>query len=89
MAKTTGFGQWFLPLPFTSVGTDVPSLALIYQEGGFVMINFLNWLDGVLWGVPLIVLMAATGAYFTIRSGFFQSDRHIGQKRCISVPLAF
>ena len=36
------------------------------------MINFLNWLDGVLWGVPLIVLMAATGAYFTIRSGFFQ-----------------
>ena len=36
------------------------------------MIDFLNWLDGVLWGVPLIVLMAVTGFYFTIRSGFFQ-----------------
>jgi len=36
------------------------------------MINFLNWLVGVLWGLPLIVLMVATGLYFTIRSGFFQ-----------------
>ena len=27
------------------------------------MINFLNWLDGVLWGIPLIVLMLATGIY--------------------------
>ncbi len=36
------------------------------------MIEFLNWLDGVLWGVPLIALMILTGLYFTIRSGFFQ-----------------
>lgn len=36
------------------------------------MINFLNWLNGVLWGLPLIVLMVATGLYFTVRSGFFQ-----------------
>ena len=36
------------------------------------MINFLNWLDGVLWGLPLIVLMVVTGLYFTVRSGFFQ-----------------
>lgn len=36
------------------------------------MINFLNWLDGVLWGLPLIVLMIVTGLYFTVRSGFFQ-----------------
>lgn len=36
------------------------------------MIDFLNWLDGVLWGLPLIVLMVVTGLYFTIRSGFFQ-----------------
>lgn len=41
------------------------------------MIAFLNWLDGVLWGLPLIVLMVATGLYFTIRSGFFQF-RHFG-----------
>ncbi len=36
------------------------------------MVAFLNWLDGVLWGLPLIVLMVVTGLYFTIRSGFFQ-----------------
>ncbi len=36
------------------------------------MIDFLNWLDGVLWGLPLIVLMIVTGLYFTVRSGFFQ-----------------
>ncbi len=41
------------------------------------MIEFLNWLDGVLWGLPLIVLMIVTGLYFTIRSGFFQF-RHFG-----------
>ena len=41
------------------------------------MIQFLNWLDGVLWGLPLIVLMVATGLYFTVRSGFFQF-RHFG-----------
>ena len=41
------------------------------------MIEFLLWLDGVLWGLPLIVLMVATGLYFTIRSGFFQF-RHFG-----------
>lgn len=36
------------------------------------MIDFLNWLDGILWGLPLIVLMIVTGLYFTVRSGFFQ-----------------
>ena len=41
------------------------------------MIAFLNWLDGVLWGVPLIALMILTGLYFTVRSGFFQF-RHFG-----------
>ena len=30
------------------------------------MIAFLNWLDGVLWGVPLIALMILTGLYFTV-----------------------
>lgn len=41
------------------------------------MIEFLNWLNGVLWGVPLIALMLIAGLYFTIRSGFFQF-RHFG-----------
>lgn len=36
------------------------------------MLNFLNWLNGMLWGLPLIALMLITGGYFTIRSGFFQ-----------------
>lgn len=36
------------------------------------MIDFLNWLDGILWGLPLIVLMIVTGLYFTVRSGFFR-----------------
>ena len=42
------------------------------------MIAFLNWLDGVLWGVPLIALMILTGLYFTVRSGFFQGGRNHG-----------
>ena len=41
------------------------------------MINFLNWLVGFLWGLPLLVLMFGAGLYFTIRSGFFQF-RHFG-----------
>ena len=41
------------------------------------MIDFLNRLDALLWGLPLIVLMAVTGLYFTLRSGFFQF-RHFG-----------
>lgn len=39
------------------------------------MIDFLNWLAGILWGLPLIVLMIVTGLYFTVRSGFFQFRR--------------
>lgn len=41
------------------------------------MIAFLDWLDGVLWGLPLIVLILVAGLYFTVRSGFFQF-RHFG-----------
>lgn len=36
------------------------------------MLAFLDWLDGFLWGLPLIILMVVTGLYFTVRSGFFQ-----------------
>ncbi len=41
------------------------------------MINFLGWLDGVLWGTPLLVLILGTGVYFSIRSMFFQVS-HFG-----------
>ena len=51
------------------------------------MIAFLNWLDGVLWGVPLIALMILTGLYFTVRSGFFQF-RHFGWIKLIK-PIFF
>lgn len=37
------------------------------------MIAFLNWLDGVLWGVPLIALMILTGLYFTVVLDFSSS----------------
>lgn len=46
-------------------------------KGGFFKMSFLNWLNGILWGLPLIVLMIGTGLYFTVRSGFFQF-RHFG-----------
>ena len=46
------------------------------------MIAFLNWLDGVLWGLPLIVLMIATGLYFTVRSGFFQFRHFVFHRLC-------
>ena len=49
------------------------------------MIDFLNWLDGVLWGLPLIALMVVTGLYFTVRSGFFQF-RYFG-RICLRMPL--
>ena len=41
------------------------------------MMDFLNWLNGMLWGLPLIALMVIAGLYFTVRSGFFQF-RHFG-----------
>lgn len=31
--------------------------------------------NGVLWGAPMIALMLATGAYFSVRTGFFQLRR--------------
>lgn len=40
-----------------------------------IMINGVN---GVLWGAPMLVLMLFSGAYFSVRTGFFQV-RHIGK----------
>ncbi len=36
------------------------------------MINFINWLAGVLWGPPTMILIFATGLIFSFRTGFFQ-----------------
>jgi len=35
------------------------------------------WLNQIVWGPPFMVLLVATGAYLTIRLGFFQF-RHLG-----------
>ena len=32
--------------------------------------NFFNWLNGIVWGVPMIVLILGTGLYLQIRLGF-------------------
>ena len=36
-----------------------------------------DFVNGIVWGVPLLILIFATGLYFTIRLGFFQF-RHFG-----------
>ncbi|MDD3403754.1 MAG: sodium:alanine symporter family protein [Hespellia sp.] len=45
----------------------------------FTAINdFITWFDGFVWGIPLIVLILATGIYLTIRLGLLQI-RHLGK----------
>ena len=34
--------------------------------------RILTWLDGVVWGVPLMVLILAGGIYLTVRMGLLQ-----------------
>lgn len=36
------------------------------------IIKINDFINGVVWGVPLLVLIFATGIYFTVRLGFFQ-----------------
>ena len=36
------------------------------------MLEFLNYLNGAIWGVPGVVLIALTGIYLTVRTGFSQ-----------------
>ena len=36
-----------------------------------------DFVNGIVWGVPILVLILATGLYFTIRLGFFQFT-HLG-----------
>lgn len=38
--------------------------------------NFIIWLDDVVWGIPLIVLILAVGIYLTVRLGLLQI-RHL------------
>ena len=40
-----------------------------------VIIEINDFINGIVWGVPLMVLILATGLYYTIRLGFFQFVR--------------
>lgn len=45
----------------------------------FTQINtFITWLDGVVWGLPLIILILVTGFLLTVRLGLLQI-RHLGR----------
>jgi len=35
-------------------------------------VNFINWLDDVIWGWPMIILLLGTHIFITIRTGFIQ-----------------
>lgn len=39
------------------------------------IIKINDFINGIVWGVPLMVLILATGLYYTIRLGFFQFAR--------------
>ena len=40
--------------------------------------NFITWFDGVVWGLPLIILILITGFLLTVRLGLLQV-RHLGK----------
>lgn len=40
--------------------------------------KFITWFDGVVWGLPLIILILVTGFYLTVRLGLLQV-RHLGK----------
>ncbi len=39
------------------------------------LIKFVDWANGYIWGVGMLVLIAGAGIYFTVRLGFFQFVR--------------
>lgn len=41
------------------------------------LLAFNDWLNGVVWGPPFMVLLVGTGLYLTVRMGFFQFT-HLG-----------
>lgn len=45
--------------------------------------SFISWLDGIVWGVPLLLLLFGTHLYLTFRLKFIQ--RHIGKAIKLSV----
>ncbi|KGP72080.1 transporter [Pontibacillus yanchengensis Y32] len=44
----------------------------IIEEDKSALLTSLEWLSGVVWGMPLLILLVGTGVYLTIRLGFLQ-----------------
>ena len=42
------------------------------------IVSFLNWLDGFIWGIPMIVLLLGTHLFMTVRTGFIQRKTFTG-----------
>ncbi|MYL34865.1 amino acid carrier protein [Pontibacillus yanchengensis] len=42
------------------------------EEDKSALLTSLEWLSGVVWGMPLLILLVGTGVYLTIRLGFLQ-----------------
>lgn len=42
------------------------------------IINFINWLDDFIWGIPMIVLLLGTHLFMTARTGFIQRKLFTG-----------
>ena len=42
------------------------------------MNNVISWIDGAVWGLPLIILILCTGIYLSFSMGFLQI-RHLGK----------
>ena len=45
------------------------------------LLQFNEWLSGVVWGWPMLLLLVLTGAYFTARTRFVQLRRFGGMLR--------
>ncbi|MGM9613725.1 MAG: alanine/glycine:cation symporter family protein [Butyricicoccus sp.] len=46
--------------------------------------NFVNWLDGAIWGIPMIVLLFGTHLFMTVRTGFIQRKILTGIKLSVT-----
>ena len=49
-----------------------------------IIINFINWLDDFIWGLPMIVLLFGTHVFMTVRTGFIQRKTWTGIKLSIT-----
>lgn len=65
------------PMPygnFTASDRCMEFTFLPLEKGAFMdlLVSINDFVNGIVWGVPILVLIFATGLYFTIRLGFIQ-----------------